>query len=90
MPPCARASRADHSWRRDPHTAGSDRRTPFAPCPASRCQIAHFVHIDECVLNHTSDATGGLVGVYQRYEYLDERKQALNAWGECVDQIVQE
>ena len=31
-------------------------------------------HIVERVRNHTSGATGGLGDVYQRYEYLDERK----------------
>ena len=53
-----------------------------------KCELMLVPHIVERVLNHTSGATGGLVGVYQRYEYLDERKEALNAWGECVDRIV--
>ena len=33
-------------------------------------------HIIERVLNHVSGAQGGLVGVYQRYEYLEDRKRA--------------
>jgi integrase len=41
-------------------------------------------HIIERVLNHVSGVTGGLVGVYQRYEYIDDRKRALEAWGQHV------
>ena len=41
-------------------------------------------HIIERVLNHVSGAQGGLVGVYQRHEYKEERKQALLAWGAQV------
>jgi integrase len=47
-------------------------------------------HIIERVLNHVSGATGGLVGVYQRYEYMDDRMRALHAWGSFVDQLVNE
>jgi hypothetical protein len=42
-------------------------------------------HAIERVLNHVS---GGLVGVYQRYEYLEERKRALHASGAYVDDLV--
>jgi len=42
----------------------------------------------ERVLNHVSGAQGGLVGVYQRHEYREERKRAILAWGAHVVQIV--
>ena len=42
----------------------------------------------ERVLNHASGVTGGLVGVYQRWDYRDERKDALKAWGKRVAAIV--
>jgi len=45
-------------------------------------------HIVERVLNHISGAQGGLVAVYQRYEYLDQRKQAVEAWGAYVESLV--
>ena len=41
-------------------------------------------HVVKGVLNHISGAQGGLVGVYQRFEYADERKRALEAWGSRV------
>ena len=37
--------------------------------------------IVERVLNHLSGAQGGLVSVYQRHEYREERKRAIMAWG---------
>lgn len=42
----------------------------------------------ERVLNHASGVTGGLVGVYQRWDYREERKAALDAWGRRVGAIV--
>lgn len=41
----------------------------------------------ERVLNHASGVTGGLVGVYQRWDYREERKVALEAWGKRVAAI---
>lgn len=45
-------------------------------------------HIVERVLNHVSGAQGGLVGVYQRYEYLEERRRAVEAWGQYVLELI--
>jgi integrase len=45
-------------------------------------------HVIERVLNHVSGAQGGLVSVYQRHEYRDERKRAIMAWGDKVMGLV--
>jgi integrase len=45
-------------------------------------------HVIERVLNHLSGVQGGLTGVYQRYEYREERKQAILIWSEHVAHIV--
>jgi integrase len=45
-------------------------------------------HVIERVLNHVSGAQGGLVGVYQRHEYREERRRALMAWNAHVIGIV--
>jgi integrase len=45
-------------------------------------------HIVERVLNHVSGAQGGLVGVYQRYEFVHERKRALEAWSAHIAMLV--
>ncbi|MBY0295617.1 MAG: integrase arm-type DNA-binding domain-containing protein [Methylobacterium sp.] len=38
----------------------------------------------EKVLNHTSGSFGGIVGVYQRHSFADEKRAALEAWGAHV------
>ncbi len=42
----------------------------------------------ERVLNHVSGAQGGLVGVYQRHNYREERKAAITGWGAHLDRLV--
>ena len=37
-------------------------------------------HVVERVLNHTSGTFGGVAGIYNRFGYLDEMRQALEAW----------
>ncbi|MGB3271805.1 MAG: integrase arm-type DNA-binding domain-containing protein [Xanthobacteraceae bacterium] len=50
------------------------------------------LHIDlpviEKILNHTSGSFRGVVGVYQRHSYADEKRKALEAWARFVDSIV--
>lgn len=38
----------------------------------------------EKVLNHTSGSFAGIVGVYQRHSFADEKRRALEAWGKQV------
>jgi integrase len=38
----------------------------------------------EAVLGHTSGSRGGIVGVYQRHDFADEKRAALEAWGSHV------
>jgi integrase len=45
-------------------------------------------HIVERVLNHISGAQGGLVGVYQQWEYIEERKACIEAWRNHVSRLV--
>ena len=37
-------------------------------------------HVVERVLNHTSGTFGGVAGIYNRFEYVDEMRDALNLW----------
>jgi len=43
--------------------------------------------IEKC-LNHVSGSFGGIVGIYQRHNFADEKRRALEAWGEFVEQLV--
>ncbi|MDR5651845.1 tyrosine-type recombinase/integrase [Ruixingdingia sedimenti] len=47
------------------------------------------VRVTEAVLNHISGTGGGIVAVYQRHDYADEKRQALEAWGRFVLSLVQ-
>jgi integrase len=42
----------------------------------------------EKVLNHTSGSFAGIVGVYQRHSFSQEKAQALEAWARYVDTLV--
>ncbi|WP_233712965.1 tyrosine-type recombinase/integrase [Amaricoccus solimangrovi] len=42
------------------------------------------VRVTEAVLNHVSGTGGGIVAVYQRHDYADEKRAALNAWADSV------
>ena len=41
-------------------------------------------HVIEAVLNHRSGTISGVAAVYNRYSYLEEKRQALEAWGHHV------
>jgi integrase len=45
-------------------------------------------HVADRVLNHTSGTISGVAAVYNRFQYLDERRDALAAWGKFVEQLV--
>ena len=43
----------------------------------------------EKVLNHSSGSFAGIVGVYQRHSFADEKRAALEAWGNFVAALVE-
>jgi integrase len=45
-------------------------------------------HVVDRILNHTSGTIRGVARVYNRFEYQEERKAALEAWGRAVETIV--
>jgi integrase len=47
------------------------------------------LEVTEAVLNHTSGSRGGIVGVYQRHNWADEKRQALDAWARHVVELVE-
>ena len=47
------------------------------------------LQVVEAILGHTSGSKGGIVGVYQRHNYADEKRAALEAWGERVVSLVE-
>jgi integrase len=47
------------------------------------------LEVTEAVLNHVSGSRAGIVGVYQRHTWADEKRAALLAWGAHVEAIVE-
>jgi integrase len=44
-------------------------------------------HVVDKVLNHVGGEISGVAAVYNKFEYLDERRSALDAWGRLVQGI---
>ncbi len=65
-----------------------DLRRSFVTHCADRLRIAP--HVIEATVNHVSGSKAGVAGVYNRAEYLDERRAALNAWAGFLMRIVGE
>ena len=45
--------------------------------------------VTEAVLNHVSGSKGGVAGVYQRHNWADEKRTALDAWAAELQRILQ-
>lgn len=46
------------------------------------------LEVTEAVLNHVSGSRGGIVGVYQRHDWANEKRAALDAWADYVAGLV--
>jgi integrase len=46
------------------------------------------LEVTEAVLNHVSGSRAGIVGVYQRHNWADEKRAALASWGAHVEALV--
>jgi integrase len=44
--------------------------------------------VTEAVLNHVSGSKAGVAGVYQRHDWREEKRDALNAWAAYVERVV--
>lgn len=53
-------------------------------------RLGQPIHVVEKILNHSSGTFAGIVQVYQRHEFIDERRRALTAWADFVMTLIQE
>lgn len=44
--------------------------------------------VTEAVLNHVSGSKSGVAGVYQRHDWKDEKRTALNSWAQHLDAVI--
>lgn len=45
------------------------------------------VHVVEKLLNHVSGTFGGIVGIYQRHDFAEEKRTAAQAWADQIDRL---
>lgn len=53
-------------------------------CATNLAALGVPVHVTEKLLNHVSGTTSGIVAVYQRHAYMDEMREAIEAWEKRV------
>ena len=58
-------------------------------CATGLARLGIPVRVTEAVLNHISGTGAGIVAVYQRHDYADEKCDALEAWGRYVLALVE-
>lgn len=51
-------------------------------------RIGVKLEVTEAVLNHVSGSRAGVVGIYQRHDWAEEKRQALDAWARRLKAIV--
>lgn len=69
-----------------PHWGFHDLRRTAA---TGMARLGTPVRVTEAVLNHISGTGGGIVAVYQRHDYAEEKACALEAWGRFVMALVE-
>jgi integrase len=57
-------------------------------CVSGMAALGIAPHVADKILNHQSGTISGVAAVYQRHQFLSERKEALEKWGAHVGQVV--
>lgn len=57
-------------------------------CASGLARLGVEVHVMAKILNHSMGKIQGITGVYNRYQYEDEKRQALAQWGAYVERLV--
>jgi hypothetical protein len=47
-------------------------------------------HVADKILNHVTGTISGVAAVYQRHEFMDERRDALERWGAHLADLLRE
>jgi len=57
-------------------------------CVSGMAALGVPPHVADKILNHQSGTISGVAAVYQRHEFMTERKEALMLWGSHVRSIL--
>jgi integrase len=58
-------------------------------CVSGMARLGIAPHVADKVLNHQTGTISGVAAVYQRHEFLAERKDALERWGAHIEDLLQ-
>jgi integrase len=58
-------------------------------CASGMARLGINLPVIEKVLNHSSGSFAGIVGVYQKHSFADEKRRALETWGNFVTALVE-
>jgi integrase len=58
-------------------------------CATGLQKLGTPLQVTEAVLGHVSGSRAGVVGIYQRHDYANEKRAALEAWGDYVRALVE-
>jgi integrase len=56
-------------------------------CASGMAQLGIAPHVLDRVLNHTAGSISGVAAIYNRHEYLNERRDALDQWAARVEEL---
>jgi integrase len=57
-------------------------------CVSGMARLGVPPHVADKILNHQTGTISGVAAVYQRHEFLAERKEALERWGSHITDIL--
>ena len=57
-------------------------------CVTGMAEIGVAPHVIEAVVNHVWGHKGGIAGIYNRAQYVEEKRTALQRWADHLDRIV--
>ncbi len=57
-------------------------------CVSGMARLGIAPHVADKILNHQAGTISGVAAVYQRHEFLSERRQALDLWGGHVGELL--
>jgi integrase len=59
-------------------------------CVSGMARLGIAPHVADKILNHQAGTISGVAAVYQRHEFLSERREALDRWGAHIGAILSE
>ena len=57
-------------------------------CVSGMARLGIAPHVADKILNHQDGTISGVAAVYQRHDFLSERRQALDLWGAHLEAIL--